>query len=109
MALGKKANSYLSNNEVHFSLVLDLHGLAVDGDPLLDLQVDGLHQVRAVDEDGAVAELDLLGRQLALGHAVLDQLVLEVLQVRLLLHEDGDGVLTVDLPHVAVPGGENSN
>ena len=97
------ALTHLSHDEVHFSLVLDLHRLAVDGDPLLDLQIDRLNEVSAVDEDRAISVFDLLSGQLTLRHAVLDQLVLEVLQVRLFLDEDRDGVLAIDFPDVTIP------
>ena len=56
----------------------------------------------AIDEDRSVSEFDFLGRQLTLCHAVLAQLVLEVLQHRLLLDEHRDGVLAIDLPDVTI-------
>ena len=47
---------YLSNNEVHLSLVLDLHGLAIDWDPLLDLQIDCLNQMSTVNQNASIPE-----------------------------------------------------
>ena len=46
--------------------------------------------------------LDLLRGELRLSHAVLAQLVLKVLQHRLLLDKDRNRVLAIDLPNVAV-------
>jgi hypothetical protein len=59
----------------------------------------------AIDEDRSVSELDLLGGQLTLRHAVLAELVLEVLEHRLLLDEHGNRVLAIDLPHVTISVG----
>ncbi len=43
MLQNPKTFVHLSNDEVHLSLVLDLHGFAIDRNPLLYLQLDGLN------------------------------------------------------------------
>ena len=62
-------------------------------DPLGDLVLEGLLEVLGGDEDCSEAELVLLGGELGLGHPVLVQLLLVVLQPRLRLPHLADVLL----------------